>query len=325
MLNQSTFFIGQLPVQGDIILAPMDGISDHPFRLLTRRLGSALSYTEFINGIDLQHAPPHLEDHLRYTEDERPLVYQIFDDSPERLLQAALKLQARSPDIIDINMGCSARTVCGRGAGAGLLKDPTKIARIVSTLTRALSIPLTVKIRLGWDQTMINYLEVAKICADNGAKAIAVHGRLRTQSYDTPANWDPIAEVKQAVSVPVIGNGDIKTVADIERMKAHTGVDAVMIARAALGNPWIFSRLDRDQVPVQLVRKTTFEQLDLMTAFYGPIRGSVLMRKFVKKYLSPYRLDPAAIQSLMTCSDPQVFAELLKQIFTQLETVAEPE
>ena len=319
MEKQPIFFIGTLPVLGDIILAPMDGISDHPFRLLTRRLGSAMSYTEFINGIDLQYSPPHLEDHLRYSDEERPLVYQIFDDSPDRLLQAALKLQKRKPDVIDVNMGCSARTVCGRGAGAGLLKDPKKIASIVSSLSKVLNIPLTVKIRLGWDETQINYLEVAQICEENGAKAIAVHGRLRTQSYDTPANWDPIAEVKQAVSIPVIGNGDIKTAADIDRMKNHTGVDAVMVARAALGNPWIFSRLERSQISVEQVRKTTFEQLGLMTAFYGPNRGSVLMRKFVKKYLAPYNLLPETTQSLMTCPDPDQFSDLLDQVFQSLQ------
>ncbi len=267
------FRVGNIPVYGDLILSPMDGYSDLPFRSLARRLGSAMSYTEFINAIDVVYGHPHLERKLAYLESERPVVYQIFDDDPERLVKAALKLRSRNPDIIDINMGCSARCVSGRGAGAGLLRTPEKIALIFSRLSKELDIPVTGKIRLGWDDASLNYLDIARIIEDNGGKLIAVHGRTKMQGYTGSADWDAIAAVRQAVSIPVIANGDVKTVADIERIKTHTGCSAVMIARAAIGNPWIFSRLDREQVSPDLLRETMLLHLDSMLSFYGDERG----------------------------------------------------
>ena len=177
------FRVGTIPVYGDLILSPMDGYSDLPFRSLARRLGSAMSYTEFINAIDVVYGHPHLERKLAYLESERPVVYQVFDDDPERLVKAALKLRPRNPDIIDINMGCSARCVSGRGAGAGLLRTPEKIALIFSRLSKELDIPVTGKIRLGWDDASLNYLDIARIIEDNGGKLIAVHGRTKMQGY----------------------------------------------------------------------------------------------------------------------------------------------
>ncbi|RPJ48007.1 MAG: tRNA-dihydrouridine synthase family protein, partial [Chloroflexi bacterium] len=209
-----TFWVREIPVYGDLILSPMDGYSDLPFRALARSLGSAMSYTEFISAIDVTGGRhPHMERKLKYLESERPVVFQIFDDDPDRLVRAALKLRPRNPDIIDINMGCSAKCVSGRGAGAGLLRTPEKIAQIFSRLTRELDIPITGKIRLGWDDTSRNYLDTARIIEDNGGSLIAVHGRTKAQGYTGTADWDAIAEVRQAVSVPVIANGDVKTVA----------------------------------------------------------------------------------------------------------------
>jgi len=295
----------------------MDGYSDLPFRALARRLGSAMSYTEFINAIDVLHTHPHLEQKLTYRESERPVVFQVFDDDPDRLIQAVLKLRPRNPDIIDINMGCSAKCVSGRGAGAGLLRTPQKIAAIFSQLTKALDIPVTGKIRLGWDDSSLNYIETARIIEDNGGKLIAVHGRTKAQGYTGSADWDAIAEVRQAVSIPVIANGDVKTVADIERVKAHTGCPAVMIARAAIGNPWIFSRLDRDQVPPDILRATMLEHLESMRGFYGPERGLVLFRKYAARYLSHYQLTVEVRQSLMTSETGEQFTRLLDTVLAQ--------
>lgn len=309
-----TFWVKNIPVHGDLILSPMDGYSDLPFRNLARRLGSAMSYTEFINAIDVLFGHPHLEQKLTYRESERPIVFQIFDDDPDRMVQAALKLRKRNPDIIDINMGCSARSVSGRGAGAGLLRTPEKIARIFSRLTRELDIPITGKIRLGWDDDSRNHLQTARIIEDNGGQLIAVHGRTKKQGYTGQADWDAIAEVRQAVKIPVIANGDVKTVADIDRIKAHTGCNAVMIARAAIGNPWIFSRLDRDQVPVETLRETMLFHLDSMLEFYGPERGLVLFRKYAARYLTPYGLEGDFRQTLMTSETPSQFTRLLDQV-----------
>lgn len=292
----------------------MDGYSDLPFRALCRQLGSAMSYTEFINAIDVTGKHPHLEQKLAYREDERPLVYQLFDNDPDRLLAAARKLRRRSPDIIDVNMGCSDKSVSGRGAGAGLLREPEKIARIFALLTRELDLPITGKIRLGWDADSRNYLDVAHILEDNGAALIAVHGRTKQQGYHGEADWDAIAQVCQAVKIPVIANGDVRTVADIERIRVHTGCAAVMIGRAAVSNPWIFSHLDREQVSFAQVEQTMRRQLDLMLEFYGGPRGLVLFRKYASRYLSPLGLSDDQRRSLMTAAAPQDFWRLLSNL-----------
>lgn len=309
-----TFWVDTIPVYGDLILSPMDGYSDLPFRSLARRLGSAMSYTEFINAIDVLRGHPRLERKLSYLESERPVVYQIFDEDPERLVMAALKLRQRNPDIIDINMGCSARCVSGRGAGAGLLRTPEKIAQIFSRLSKGLDIPITGKIRLGWDDTSLNYLEIARIIEENGGKLIAVHGRTKVQGYSGTADWDAIAAVRQAVNIPVVANGDVKTIADIERIKAHTRCSAVMIARAAIGNPWIFSHLDRDQVPQDILRQTMLLHLEIMLSFYGAEYGLVLFRKYAARYLTPFQLTGDLRQMLMTSQTKEQFLALLDQV-----------
>jgi tRNA-dihydrouridine synthase B len=309
-----TFFVGNIPIFGDLILSPMDGYSDLPFRALARKLGSAMSYTEFINSIDVLYTHPHLQERLSFLEDERPVVFQIFDDEPDRLVKAALKLRRQNPDIIDINMGCSAKCVSNRGAGAGLLRTPEKIAYIFHRLSTELDIPITGKIRLGWDASTRNYLEIARIIEDNGGKLIAVHGRTKDQAYSGQADWDAIAEVKQHVSIPVIANGDVKTVADIERIKAITGCDGVMIARAAIGNPWIFSRLDRGNVSLDLLKSTMVQHLESMLDFYGPDRGQVLFRKYAARYLVPYQLSGDLRQSIMTSERKADFLSLLDQV-----------
>lgn len=312
-----TFWIRNISIYGDLILSPMDGYSDLPFRSLARRLGSAMSYTEFINAIDVLNGHPHLERKLTFLESERPVVFQIFDDDPDRLVKAAHKLRTRNPDIIDINMGCSARCVSGRGAGAGLLRTPEKIAKIFRLLSTELDIPVTGKIRLGWDDTSRNYLEIARIIEDNGGQLIAVHGRTKAQGYTGEADWDAIAEVRQAVSIPVIANGDVKTVADIQRVKDHTGCPAVMIARAAIGNPWIFSRLDREQVPVNVLRETMRTHLESMLSFYGQERGLILFRKYASRYLGPYQLSSELRRALMTSETREEFQLLLDNLLAQ--------
>ncbi|MCW5875441.1 MAG: tRNA dihydrouridine synthase DusB [Anaerolineales bacterium] len=308
---EPTFHIGNLPVYGEAILSPMDGFSDLPFRAMARRLGSAMSYTEFVNAIDVVNVHPALERRLTYSQGERPITFQLFDDDPARLLEAALRLRERNPDIIDVNMGCSAKTVAGRGAGAGLLRQPAKVAQIFSSLSRELDIPVTGKMRLGWDEDNLNYLEIARIVQDNGGQLLAVHGRTKKQAYKGEANWEAIAEVKAALSIPVIGNGDVRSVADIARMRRFTGCDAVMIGRAAIGNPWIFAGLDREDVPAEQVRETMLAHLDAMLDFYGAERGLVLFRKHASRYISPFRLSTEQRQQLLTSETPGDFTALV--------------
>ena len=311
---QPAFWVGDIPVWGRAILSPLDGSSDLPFRAMARRLGSAMSYTEFVNAIDVVNGAPNLDERLTFLEEARPLVFQVFDDDPERLVEAVHILMPRQPDIIDITMGCSARTVASRGAGAGLLRTPDKIAAIFRRLSDEVDVPVTGKIRLGWDEENLNYLDVARIVQDNGGQLLAVHGRTKEQAYRGQANWAAIAEIKAALKIPVIGNGDVKRVADIQRMISATGCDGVMIARGAIGNPWIFAGLDRDEVSDAQVRDTMLAHLDSMLAFYGEERGLVLFRKHAARYITPYRLSKPQRELLLTAATPQDFLDLLDRI-----------
>ncbi len=313
-MSEPVFWIGSLPVSGDLILSPMDCYSDLPFRSVCSGLGSALSYTEFINALDILQRHPFVDEKLAFLPEERPVVFQIFDSEPERLLEVALRLQERGPDVIDVNMGCSARTVSGRGAGAGLLREPAKIARIFSLLSRALEVPVTGKIRLGWDDESRNYLDVARAVEENGGKLIAVHARTRQQGYDGQADWQAIGEVKAAVSIPVLGNGDVRSVADIDRMKALTGCDGVMIGRSAVGNPWIFSRLDRLEVTGEQVLQVIELHLQRMVSFYGENRGLVIFRKHANQYLTGSGLSSEMRRAILTTSSPDEFLSLVRQV-----------
>ena len=297
------FNISDIPIYGKLILAPMDGFSDIPYRSLCRQYGSAISYTAFVNAIDIEGGSPHIIQELEYLPEERPVIFQIFDSSEDRLLAAALKIQKLKPDAIDINMGCSVRRVSGRGAGAGLLKDPGKIANIMQSLSRHLDVPTTAKIRLGWDDSSLNYLDIAKAIEDNGGALIAVHARTRAQGYGGKADWDAIAAIKQHVCIPVIGNGDIRTTSDIDEMLVHTNCDAVMIGRAAIGNPWIFRKQSLSDITMDEFKSVVFDHLDKMIAYYGLERAVVLFRKHLAGYIRPLNPSVTLRQSLLRCHD----------------------
>ncbi len=310
-----SFHIGGVPVYGDVLLSPMEGYSDLPFRLLCRQFGSAMSYTEFINALGLLENFEREAPKFRYAPGERPVVFQIFDHDPRRLLEAALRLQEFAPDIIDLNMGCPAKAVAGRGAGSGLLRTPLRVARILRLLTRHLEVPVTAKMRLGWDESCRNYLLIARIVEESGGAALAVHGRTRAQRYGGQADWEAIAEIRQALSIPVIGNGDVRRPADAARMKACTGCAAVMIGRGAIGNPWIFAGLEREQVPPAEVHATMLRHLGLMLAFYGPKWGLIRFRKHVVRYLAPYDLPRERRRRLLTAEQADDFRRALDAFF----------
>jgi tRNA-dihydrouridine synthase B len=321
MSRQPDFHVREIPIHGHAILAPMDGFSDLPFRLICRELGSAMSYTEFVSvdEISLTRKPDaRVWRKLRFEASERPMTFQIYGHDEDRLVQVAERLQAYGPDIIDLNMGCWVNSVSGRGAGAGLLRTPDKIGRIFSRLSQTLGLPVTGKIRLGWDAETRNYLEVARVLEANGASLIAVHGRTKAQAYKGQADWDAIAAVKAAVKVPVVGSGDVKCAADIERMRRHTGVDAVMIGRAAIGNPWIFARKDRAQVTRAEVVTLMRRHLSLNIDFYGESGGLVLFRKHAARYIP----EDAASRALRLAMLTTACRTELEDIISRYETGA---
>jgi nifR3 family TIM-barrel protein len=318
MSETPAFYVRDVPIYGDTVLAPMDGYSDWPFRSVCRALGSAMSYTEFVKVEKiLSRRSREPAKRLYFEEVERPVTFQIYGDDPALLLKAALKVQTLNPDIIDINMGCPAKSIADRGAGVGMMPTPLKIARTFRKLTAALRVPVTGKIRLGWDRNK-NYKLIARIIEENGGSLIAIHGRTKEQRYSGNASWDAIAEVKSLVKIPVIGSGDVKVVADIQRMKDYTGCDAVMIGRAAIANPWIFAGFDREQVPSELLQQTIHEHLQKSIQFYGEEDGQRLFRKYAVQYLLLRTLDRDARKEILKERPSGEFLEMLKQVYVVL-------
>jgi nifR3 family TIM-barrel protein len=312
--SNPSFYIRDVPVYGDTILAPMDGYSDWPFRSLCRKLGSAMSYTEFVKVEKILSRSKEPAKRLYFEEAERPITFQIYGDDPDLMLKAALKIEPLKPDIIDINMGCPAKSIADRGAGVGMMPTPIKVARTFRKLVKALKVPVTGKIRLGWDQVK-NYKLIARIVEEEGGSLIAIHGRTKEQRYSGNANWDAIAELKSLVNIPVIGSGDVKTVADIQRMKQHTKCDAVMIGRGAIANPWIFAGLDREQVSSELLHETIREHLQKSVEFYGEEDGQRLFRKYAVQYLLLRTLDREARKEILKERPSGEFLELLNQVY----------
>jgi len=315
MQKTPDFLIGSAPIFGRVILSPMDGFSDLPYRSLAREYGSAMSITEFISCIDIVNNFPKAEPLLKFKEEERPIVFQLYDSDPDRILEAALILRELDPDIIDVNMGCSAQAIVNRGAGAGLLKEPKKIAEIFKKLTSALDIPVTGKIRLGWDKDSINYQLVSRIIEENGGQMLAVHARTKKQGLRGPADWNAIAEIKDSLNIPVVGNGGVDQVEDIDRMLSETNCDAVMVGRAAIGNPWIFAGKDLNTVPRTEVRDVLLEHLKRMQALYGEYVGLIRFRKHLKKYIQPFAFNSDIKKELMTTNKTSDFLSIIKEMF----------
>lgn len=319
-LTTPTFRIGSLPVYGNTILSPMDGVSDWPFRSLCRRLGSAMSYTEFVRAEDVLQERASVFKKLTFDESERPVAFQIYGDDPDEIVEAALRIRCLEPDTIDLNMGCPAKSVANRGAGVGMMRTPLKIAKTFRKLTAVLDIPVTGKMRIGW-RDFQSYKLVARIVEEEGGAAIAIHGRTKEQGYGGIANWDAIAEVKAAVKIPVIGNGDVRTVADEKRMQAYTGCDAVMIGRGAMANPWIFSGRDRGEVPPEEVRAFMREHLKRNIEFYGEEDGQRLFRKYVAQYLMMKRLSREERRNILSKQPPEEFLAVLDEVALTLAEI----
>ncbi|HYQ81851.1 MAG TPA: tRNA dihydrouridine synthase DusB [Anaeromyxobacteraceae bacterium] len=235
--------IGPHTFPGRFFLAPLAGVSDRPFRTLCREMGAAFAYTEMVSAHGLVHGTEQTESYLDRAPGETPFAVQIFAAEPEVLARGAAVAVRAGADLVDINMACPVRKVCAGGAGAALMRDPAAVEGAVRAVAAAAAVPVTVKIRAGWDEGSLNCVEVARAAEQGGAAAVALHGRTRAQMYSGQARWDLVAAVKRAVRVPVLGSGDVWTAADALRMRRETGCDAVLVARGACGNPWIFREL----------------------------------------------------------------------------------
>jgi tRNA-dihydrouridine synthase B len=230
--------IGSLVLKNNILLAPMAGITDLPYRLIMRRYGVGLAFSEMISANGLIRAGRNTEALLLSTAEDHPLGIQLFGDDPQVLAAATARVEGRG-ELIDLNCGCPVKKVVRSGAGSALMRDPTRVARIVAAMRRATDCPFTVKLRSGWDNSSVNYLEIGRIAEAEGADALILHPRTRSQAFSGRADWSHIARLKQTVSVPVIGSGDIGSAEDAQAMLDETGCDGVMLGRGSYGNPWL--------------------------------------------------------------------------------------
>lgn len=242
--NMDNLNIGGVPLKSHAVLAPMAGVSDRAYRELCVRFGAAYCVSEMVSSKALSFNSKKSEELMEISDLERPCGIQIFGDDPKCMADAAKHALENKPDIIDINMGCPAPKISSNGSGSALMKNPRLCGEIVKAVTAVTDIPVTVKIRKGWDDDSVNAVEVAKICESAGAAAITVHGRTRQQYYKPPVDYDIIRAVRESVSVPIIANGDIDSAERAKEVMDITGCDLVMIGRATLGNPWIFSQIN---------------------------------------------------------------------------------
>lgn len=284
--------IGTLNLKNNIILAPMAGVTDKAFRLITKPFGPALMYTEMVSGKGLLYKNKRTEVLLEVLNFEKPTAAQIFGHEPEVMSEIAERSLEFGADMIDINMGCPAPKIVNNGDGSALMKNPELAGKIISAVRKSVNCPISVKFRMGWDDDSINAVEFAKTAENNGADAITIHGRTRAQFYSGKANLEIIKKVKEAVKIPVIGNGDVHDGKSAKYMLDYTGCDGIMIGRAAQGNPWLFSsvlhylKTGDELAPPTLEERSDIAEkhLRLLVKFKGEYRGVLEGRKHMAWY-----------------------------------------
>ncbi len=319
--------IGNLEIKGYACLAPMAGVADRAFRELCMSYGAAYVISEMVSSKGLTMQDKKSKELLFLSNAERPAGAQIFGDDPEIMANAALKAMEFSPDFIDINMGCPAPKIAGNGGGSALLKNPELIGKIVKKVVEVSPVPVTAKIRIGWDKNSINAVEIAKIIEAAGADAITVHGRTKDQMYAPPVSLDEIANVKKAVSIPVIGNGDIVDGKSAKLMLDMTGCDFLMVGRGALGNPWIFQCINAYlNKEADFTEPTLEEKMDVMLRHIGTLCeykgvriGMREARKHAAWYIKGIRGAAAFRQEIGQLSTMDELKALAERVITSQE------
>ena len=288
--------IGDVILKNNVILAPMAGVTDLPFRLLCKEQGAGLLCMEMVSAKAIYYNNKNTETLMQIEPEERPVSLQLFGSDPVIMSEMAKRIEDRPFDILDINMGCPVPKVVNNGEGSALMKNPGLVRKIVTSVSKAIKKPLTVKIRKGFDENNINAVEIAKIIEDSGAAAVAVHGRTRQQYYSGKADWDIIRQVKEAVSIPVIGNGDVDSPQKAKQLLEETGCDGIMVGRATEGNPWIFREISHyldtgELLPhpaLEEVKEMILRHARLQLEYKGEYTGMREMRKHVAWYTAGF-------------------------------------
>ena len=313
--------IGNVTLENNIILAPMAGVTDLPFRLLCKEQGAGLLCMEMVSAKAIYYNNKNTEALMEIDDRERPVSLQLFGSDADIMSEMAKRSEEKPFAILDINMGCPVPKVAGNGEGSALMKNPALVREIVSKVVKAIEKPVTVKIRKGFDEEHVNAVEIAKIIEDCGAAAVAVHGRTREQYYSGKADWDIIRQVKEAVSIPVIGNGDVTGPESAKKMIEETGVDGIMIGRAARGNPWIFKQIKEylesgvlpEKPSLEEVREMMLRHARMQLECKGEYTGIREMRKHVAWYTAGYPNSARLRAKINEVETYEELTELLKR------------
>ena len=323
--------IGNIEIQDAILLAPMEDVTDISFRLVCRELGSDIVYTEFVNSEGLVRANEKTHQKLKIIEEERPVGIQIYGANIDSMVGAAKIAEAENPNLIDINAGCWVKNVVGYGAGSALLKDPPYMQQLVESVVKSTSLPVTVKTRLGWDEKSIQILEVAKRMEDAGAVALTVHCRTRKAGHTGEADWSWIPQIKELVKIPVILNGNVLTAHDVKKAFDETGADGIMVARGAIGNPWIFKEAKEllstgnisTVIDEEMRIKTCLRHLELAVKIKGERRAVIEHRKFYSGYLKGLYNASKVRNELMQYVDYTAVEDILMKYLSLLKQSVE--